>query len=47
LVAVLLREVQMSMPFERFDQGRQERDQPFGIDLIGCFPREEQGLLDL
>ena len=37
----------MSMPLECFDKSGQKGDQPFGADLIGCFPREEKCLLDL
>lgn len=36
----------MPMPLQRFDKGGQERDQPFGADLIGRCPDKERGLLD-
>ncbi len=47
LASALLREVQMPMLLECFDKSGQKRDQPFGTDLIGCFPCEEKCLLDL
>ncbi len=34
----LLGELQMPMPLQGVDQGGQERDQPFGTDLIGGAP---------
>ena len=37
----------MSIPLECFDESGEERDQPFGTDLIGRFPGKKQGLLDL
>src|ERR1700730_8445726 len=46
LIAALLAEMQMSMPLKGLDKGGQERDQPFGTDLIGGFPCQEKGLLD-
>ena len=42
LVATLLREMQMPMPVKGFNKGGQERDQPFGIDLIGRFPCQQE-----
>ncbi len=38
LAAALLGEVQMPVPLQRLDKGGEERDQPFGADLIGRFP---------
>lgn len=38
LAAALLGEVEMSMPHQRFNEGGQKGDQPFGTDLIGGAP---------
>jgi len=47
LISALLGEVEVSMPFQGFDQSGQEEDLPFGADLVGICPCQERGLLEL
>lgn len=37
-------ELQMTMPFHRFDQGRDQRLQPLTANPVGCFPEHDQRL---
>ena len=46
VVAMLLAQMQMPMPFEGFKKGRQERHQPFGTDVVGRSPDGEQCVQD-
>ena len=35
------------MPLQRFYQGREKRDEPFGTDPVGGVPSQKQRVLDL
>ena len=45
--AALLREVEIPMPLQGFNDGRQKGDEPFGTVLVGGAPYQVQGLLDI
>lgn len=46
LASTLLREVEVPVPLQRFNEGEQKRDEPFGTDLIGSAPCLMEGVLD-
>ena len=46
MAAALIREVEMLMPLQRFDQRGEKRDEPFSADPVGSVPDQEQGVLD-
>ena len=47
LLTANLREMQVSRALQRFEKGRQKRDQAFGTDPIGVIPDAHQSLLHL
>src|SRR5258708_3321555 len=46
LTAAFLREVEMLMPLQRFDQRGEKGNEPFGADAVGSVPDQEQGVLN-
>jgi hypothetical protein len=46
LAAALLSDLEMLMPFQRFDKRGEKRDEAFGVDTVGGVPDQEQHVLD-
>jgi hypothetical protein len=46
LVAVLRRDVEVLMPFQRFHERGEKGEEAFGADAIGSIPEQQQRLLD-
>jgi len=47
LAAARVRQMKVSLPFQRLNVGLEIRHEPFRTDLIGFLPDEKQGALDL
>ena len=45
MAATLLREVEVLMPLQRFDERGKKRDEAFGADAVGGVPDQEQRVL--
>ena len=46
MAPALLGEVEVLMPFQRFDKRGKKRDEAFGTNPVGDVPDQEQGVLD-
>jgi hypothetical protein len=46
LAPALLGEVEMLMPFQRFDKRGKKRDEAFSTNPVGGVPNQEQRVLD-